>query len=72
MIRNDSEFMISKIVHLTQKKSSLKFSTTNFIFPSDESCTLTSQEIQAAGESMLALQCLLIIPCSVFESAQYP
>lgn len=42
-------------VHRTQKKTSLKTSITNFIFPSDQSCTLTNQEIQSAGDSILAV-----------------
>ena len=42
-------------VHQTQKKTSLKTSITNFIFPADASCTLTSQEIQSAEDSILAI-----------------
>ena len=49
------KLIILMIVHQTQKKSSLKTSITDFIFPVDPSCTFTSQELQAVGEFIIAV-----------------
>ena len=46
---------IPMAVHRTEKKTSLKTSITNLILPVDKSCTFTSQEIQSAGESIIAV-----------------